>query len=59
MTEIVFNVWEMQGKHWQPNDRLTTAEFSNIIVVSVYALKPETCSDWSSVLSLSDSVATS
>ena len=24
-----------------------------------YALKPETCSDWSSVLSLSDSVATS
>jgi len=36
MTEIVFNVWEMQGKHWQPNDRLTTVEFSNIIVVSVY-----------------------
>ena len=36
MTEIVFNLWEMQGKHWQPNDRLTTVEFSNIIVVSVY-----------------------
>ena len=22
MTENVFNVWEMQGKHWQPNNRL-------------------------------------
>ena len=29
-------MWEMQGKHWQPNDRLTMVEFSNIIVVSVY-----------------------
>ena len=36
MTDIVFNVWEMQGKHWQLNDRLRTVEFSNIIVVSVY-----------------------
>ena len=23
MTENVSNVWEMQGKYWQPNDRLT------------------------------------
>ena len=36
MTENVFNVWEMQGKQWQPNDRLTMAEISNITVVSVY-----------------------
>ena len=36
MTENVFNVWEMQGKRWQPNDRLTMVEFSHIIVVSVY-----------------------
>ena len=36
MTENVFNVWEMQGKQWQPNDRLTMVKFSNIIVVSVY-----------------------
>ena len=36
MTENVFNVWEMQGKHWQLNNRLTMVEFSNIMVVSVY-----------------------
>ena len=36
MTENVFNVWDMQGKQWQPNDRLTMVEFSNIIVISVY-----------------------
>ena len=35
MTENVFNVREMQGKHWQPNGRLTMVEFSSIIVVSV------------------------
>ena len=26
----------MQGKRWEPNDRLTMVQFSNIIVVSVY-----------------------
>ena len=36
MTENVFNVREMQGKRWQPNDRLTMVEFSSMIVVSVY-----------------------
>ena len=36
MTENVFNLWEMQGKHWQPNDKVTMVEFSNIIVASVY-----------------------
>ena len=36
MTENVLNVWEMQGKQWQANDRLTMVELLNIIVVSVY-----------------------
>ena len=36
MTENVFNVWEMQVRHWQPNDRSTMVEFSHIIVISVY-----------------------
>ena len=45
MTENVFNVWEMQGKHWQPNDRLTMVEFSNIIVVSVERFRSFTDTD--------------